>query len=253
MAGLHVFEPHLSAREGECVALSREQSRHLIKSLRARTGEAVAILNGDGVVYHGALATAGSEARIRIDRVETTPARAPQLALAAALLKGRALDDGLRDIITLGLGRLIPLRAARCETKLDAERAETRLQRWKTAAVEACKQSGNPWAPTFDTPREACEFFRNADAIVGANTWKFIGSLEADAAPVLETLARLKREAPSPDTLLLAVGPEGDFSPEEYAAARAGGFIPVRFPGYVFRAAPAALVGLSFLAGVSRS
>lgn len=253
MAGLHVFDASIAdVAAGQTVFLNEAESRHLVKSLRARPGEAVEILNGRGAVFCGTLETTDARAAgVRITAVRRAVAPATRLIWAPALLKGKAVEDMLRDVITLGLSRLIPLKTARCEVHLDEERAHTRRERWTTAAIEACKQSGNPWLPVIDEPQR----FAAMCALLEAEThkgpvWKFIGSLEDDARPLGVVIRALRETSGKPAAMALAVGPEGDFTPEEYAQARAAGFLPVRLPGYIFRAGPAAMVGLSLMAGI---
>jgi len=253
MAGLHVFYPSLSdAVVGQTVFLDEAESRHLVKSLRARPGEAVEILNGAGAIFSGTLETPDARAAgVRITGIRRFAAPAPRLIWAPALLKGKAMEELFRDVITLGLARLIPIKAARCEVHLDDERAESRLARWHTGAVEACKQSGNPTLPVIDAPQSfagMCKLLE--EEAKNGPVWKFIGSLEDDARPLGMVIRALRETSAKPAAMALAVGPEGDFSPEEYAQARAAGFLPVRLPGYVFRAGPAAMVGLSLMAGV---
>jgi len=157
----------------------------------------------------------------------------------------------LRDVVTLGLSQLIALAAKRSEVRLDGERAATRTEKWTLGAIEACKQSGNPWLPQISPVHTLPQFsqtLRNLEA--QGPLWKFVASLEPDARPFAEVLLQMKQSAPAPQAMLLMVGPEGDFTPEEYAQARADKFIPVRLPGYIFRAGPAALVGLSLMAGI---
>ena len=250
MAGLHTFYWQLNAKPGETVGLAPEESRHIVKSLRGRPGEGIDILNGQGMIFRGKLKDADARnATVLVEEIIRIPRRTPLLVLAQSLLKGKALDDMLRDVITLGLGRLMPLCAARCEVHLDTERTVSRVQRWRTAAVEACKQSGNPWLPEIEAPCVPAQLSERLSLLYpDAPVWKFIGSLEADAQPLAEVLQASKKEGTTPAAMVLAIGPEGDFTPEEYAQCRAQGFRPVQLPGYIFRAGPAALVGLSLLA-----
>ncbi len=230
--------------------LPPQESRHLVKSLRARGGEQVQILNGKGAIFHGVLETEDPrEAAVRVERVEYFEPRAPQLVLAQSLLKGKAVDEMLRDVITLGLARLIPLKADRSEMRLDDERERSRIERWTLAAIEACKQSGNPWLPAIDAvcAVDALDG-RLTDAKTSGPVWKFVASLEPDARPLGETLRQCRADGATPAAMAVAIGPEGDFSPEEYARLRADGFLPVSLPGYIFRAGPAALVALAQLA-----
>jgi 16S rRNA (uracil1498-N3)-methyltransferase len=118
--------------------------------------------------------------------------------------------------------------------KLDADRARTRRERWQQQAVEACKQSGHPWRAEIAAPVRFREWIERLPAPVEGEL-RLTGSLEFDAEPV----AHLDFTKASKVTWL--IGPEGDLTSEEYAAARAAGFRPVVLGPTVLRAENAAL------------
>jgi len=65
----------------------------------------------------------------------------------------------------------------------------------------------------------------------------------AGAVTIKEALAK----APAHNSITVLVGPEGDFTPEEAAAAIASGAIPVTLGPMILRAETAALYSLSVL------
>ncbi|MGE5307634.1 MAG: RsmE family RNA methyltransferase, partial [Deltaproteobacteria bacterium] len=76
---------------------------------------------------------------------------------------------------------------------------------------------------------------------------KLIPTLEGDRVSLKEAFKDI-----SPANVLALIGPEGDFSPAETAAARAAGFLPVSFGANVLRVETAALYVCSILSYVFR-
>jgi len=149
MSPLRVWIDHEQApacKPGAHVKLSADESAHVVRSLRARRGDAVVLLDGEGLVVEGKLASAdGDGAMVEVIRARTADPLSPAIYVAQGMPKGGTMDDLVRICCEAGAAGVIPLETARCEVKLDADRARTRRERWQQQAVEACKQSGHPW------------------------------------------------------------------------------------------------------------
>jgi 16S rRNA (uracil1498-N3)-methyltransferase len=129
------------------------------------------------------------------------------------------------------------------------------VEHWRAAAVEACKQSGNPFLPHIAAPAPLKTWLAGEFP----KTLAFIGSLEPDAPPlaltarttgnagVADANANDAAAVAAPERLLVLIGPEGDFSPAEYALIRARGFRAVRFGPNVLRVPTAAHYALAAL------
>lgn len=215
--------------------LSAEESGHLVRSLRARRGDTVVLLDGTGLVAEGRLTSAdGDAAVVELLKVTRTSEPIPRITLVQAMPKGGTMDDLVRSVAEAGAASIQPLMTARCEVRLDADRATSKAERWRDQCIEACKQCGNPWLAKVATPAS----FRSwIDALPPAapGELRLTASLEIDAEPV----ARASLANVSQVTWL--VGPEGDLTPEELAAARHAGFQPVSLGPAVLRAENAAL------------
>jgi 16S rRNA (uracil1498-N3)-methyltransferase len=75
-----------------------------------------------------------------------------------------------------------------------------------------------------------------------------IGSLQPGARHLREILADYaRRDDARPANVLIAIGPEGDFTPEEIALARAHGCVPLTLGPIVLRVETAAIYCLSIL------
>lgn len=242
---LRAHHPFDVPADATTLTLSADESRHLAKVLRARPGEAVEAFDGNGGVFSGKILGGDAKAlTISVETRERVPAPRRRIALAQAMPKGSLMDDVVRQATEIGAARIFPLASERCEVRLDAARAAHKLERWRAIAVEACKQCGTRFLPEIEPVRTPAEFFASLAAETRGNAaLRLVASLEAGTRPCPEIMR--ERAAEPPEEILWLVGPEGDFSPEEYAAARAAGFVPARLGANVLRAVTAAIYVLS--------
>lgn len=242
---MRAYHPFPVPEDAETLTLSREESFHLVKVLRVRADEPITAFDGRGNAWTGRMISADAKAlEISVESRERAEPPQCRLALALSLPKGTLADDIVRAATEIGIAEFYPLVSLRTEVKLDAARAEHKRERWRGIAVEACKQCGNPFVPEIFPVSSAADFWKKAAADdASAGTLKLTASLEAGTRSCRE-IERAFRASP-PKKILWLVGPEGDFSPEEYAAARAAGFLPARLGELVLRVPTAALYCLA--------
>lgn len=237
------YHPFDVPAEAKTLTLSREESFHLVKVLRARANEEIVAFDGRGNYWCGKMLNADAKA-LEIEICLRSRQEPPKctLALAQALPKGSLADDIIRAAVEIGLAEFFPILSSRSEMKLDAARAAHKLERWQAIAIEACKQCGNFFVPQIHPVMSAKTFFEKMKSESSA-TLKLTASLEAGTRTCRE-IENAARENP-PAKILWLVGPEGDLSPEEYASARESGFLPARLGQFVLRVPTAALYCLS--------
>jgi 16S rRNA (uracil1498-N3)-methyltransferase len=243
---LRVFHSGPWPGVGGEITLDATESSHLVRVRRARIGESVEVLNGQGGVAAGSLTAAEVRAaRVKIEKLTRHPTPAPRM-LAVGLPKGDVFTEIVRQATELGATAIQPLLTNRTEVNWDPTRAEHKLDRWRATALEACKQSGNPWLPEIQAPVELVKWLKTLST-ENKNTVHFVAALTPDAKP-LQELSLLCSSAPlllSP--CVIAIGPEGDFSPDEYQLFAQHHFTPVRLPGHVLRVETACAVALANL------
>lgn len=252
---LRAFHPFAVPADAPSLTLSAEESFHIAKVLRARADEPIRAFDGRGNAWNcRRIAGENNPRALALEIVSREQIAPPQcrLALALALPKGSLADEIVRAATEVGIAEFFPILAARCESKPDAARAAHKRERWRAIAVEACKQCGNPFVPEIFPVVPAAEFFEKIAAADGApaETLKLTASLEAGTRTCREIerdlrAANANSGAPFPRRILWLVGPEGDFTPAEYATARAAGFVPARLGELVLRVPTAALYALS--------
>jgi 16S rRNA (uracil1498-N3)-methyltransferase len=240
MSGFHAFwSQPFTVQPGAIFSLDREESHHLVRVLRAKPGDPVTVLDGRGQCIQAILTdTSGRECQLRVDALERAVPLTPAITLGLVITKGKTHETILRQATECGVTHIQSLFSQRCEVRYDDARQRNREEKWRTQLIEACKQSGNPYLPTCPAPLDLHTWLKEIKSGPGL---KWIGSLEDDAIPSRVALAEALNATVPPASVTLLIGPEGDFTPGEYASAREAGFCPLRMSGHILRTETAAL------------
>lgn len=238
MAGYRSFLfPGSEVSDSLCVLDARE-SHHLVRVFRARVGASVDLLDGKGAVYHGMLAKADAKAaQVQVESVERFERSKQSICLLQSMPKGKAMDLILRIATEIGVARVQPIFTDQGERQIKGERLESKMEKWRINMIESCKQCGLPFLPELAEPMDLADWLAQSSPA----GLKVVASLEAGS----QTLKAVLESADSPEAVVVAVGPEGDFSASEYTALRDSGFKPVRLGRYVLRAETAVAYLLS--------
>jgi len=229
-----VFAP---AAAPPSVVLTREESHHLARVLRASVGDAVIVFNGKGREWGGRIATASASATV-VDLVGTRePLREPgvRVVLGVALLKGDQMDAVVRDATALGVSAIQPLTTAHVALPDEARRARS-IERWERVAIAAAKQCGRAVVPAIHpmAPIAAAMSASACEATVMCVEPSTGGEGSVAAVPRV-------------GSALVLVGPEGGWSSDEVAHATAAGARMIALGPRTLRAELAPAVALSAL------
>ncbi|MGF1485302.1 MAG: RsmE family RNA methyltransferase [Opitutales bacterium] len=248
MAVPRCYCPQLPLQTGVAFALDSAESHHLTRVLRLREGARVEVLDGKGGALEAHVARVKGK-DVLLEGVEAARVETRQHALGwiQALPKGKLLDGLIRQAVELGVARIQPLLSQHSEVRLEADdrRGLAKAERWRAIAVEALKQSGNRWLPRIE-PIAGFADWMQALSEAEAPDLRLVASLEAGTRPLLEVLEAVE-PARCPEEVTLAIGPEGDFSAEEYAALSEAGFRAVGLGQQVLRVDTAAVCALGVL------
>ena len=211
------------------VRLTPEQARYLTAVLRLRAGEALEIFDGLGGRYPAQLESAEI---LRVGARLPTEVRALDVVLAQALAKGEKMDLIVQKATELGVSRIVPIVAERSVVKLSTERGASRTERFRRIAQEAARQCGRADVPLIDEPQPLAALLE-----------------EGRLCLVLDPLEplRLSVAARGVSRLLLAIGPEGGFSPGELELAQRAGALSVGLGPRVLRTETAGLAAIAVL------
>ncbi len=216
---------------------------HLRASLRVQAGEEIRVGDERRRRYRISITRIGRHELVgRIVQEEQEPERrSPPLILAAALLKGDRMDWLIQKATELGVSSIVPLITRYSVVRPRATRIPHQRLRWERIALEAAQQSERWDIPTLEDPCEFNEFVqRQFDAPGKLILGERASGLGLLAVPLPESSTR---------PIVLAVGPEGGWAPEEVEQAHACGFSSVTLGSRILRSETAALTGLSMLQG----
>ena len=228
------------------LALRGSEAHHARNVLRMQAGDKLVLFNGKGRELTAEITNVGDE-EIRLQKLhesETAPLRC-RIVLGQAIPKGRNMDLIVQKAVEIGAAEIAPIISDRTIVQIDSENASQKQTKWQQIAVEAAKQCGQNWLPRVHGPKKLAEFFSASEQ---AFDLRLIGSLQPDAQHlkrILETYSIERGDRPR--SVLMLVGPEGDFTPAELALARRHGCRPITLGPIILRVETAAIYCLSIL------
>ena len=224
------YDPDL--REG-AHELRSEEARHAARVLRKRAGDVLDLTDGRGGWYQGRITEIDKRSCwLEVSERARSPRRADhRLTLLVAPTKNMDRFEFLLEKVTeIGIDVIRPF------FSVHSERTHLRTDRLERVLESAMKQSLRSWLPRLHEPVSFAEALTEA-----AGTDRYLAYLGSEASPLLRSLPVTGRE------LVVAIGPEGGFSPEEAATARDAGYQWVSLGPHRLRTETAAIAAVHAL------
>ena len=224
------------------LTLGEEDSRHCVKVLRLSGGDTIEVVDGNGSLYTCRITMAHPK-RCAVEvlgQSQQPPHWGCRIVLAVAPTKHLdRMEWMVEKCVEIGVDRIIPLR---CH---NSERTVLKTERLRKIMVSAMKQSLKATLPRLDemTPVEQvlAEPFEGLRCIAYCD----------EQLPRHERATLAASVRPLHDVMVL-IGPEGDFSPEEVAAAREAGFLAVTLGESRLRTETAAIFAVNTIHTVNQ-
>ncbi len=241
---MHRF--HLPSENWESATLPAGESHHCVNVLRLGANERITVFDGAGREAAAVIAEANSKGvALKISHAAKTPAPPSSITLVQAVPKGKNMDLIVQKAVELGASAIVPILSDRTVVQIDDAELEKKRAKWQEVALEACKQCGQNHLPTVTKPCSPKEFFERADR----RELMLIASLQPDARPLKAVLADfVAANSRLPRSVIVLVGPEGDFTPAELSLAKSNGCIPITLGPIILRTETAAIYCMSVLA-----
>ncbi len=217
--------------------LRDSEAQHAARVLRKRMGDELDIVDGRGGWYRGAItAISKRTCTLHIKQIRQEENRANHhLSLWVAPTKNiDRLEFVLEKATEIGIDLIQPFYSEH------SERTRVRTDRLERVIESAAKQSLKAWMPVLAEPAPFSDLLSTAgDA---AKYLAYLGSTDT----------ALLRDQPVPaGSVVVAVGPEGGFSPDEATAARNHGFTWISLGPHRLRTETAAITAVHTIESLS--
>ena len=230
MPHLHRFHVPVESLSDDLVSLPQHEAHHALHVARVRVGDAVALFDGAGREARGPIAEAGRSGvtvSVETRREEVRPERPVTLA-QAWLNREKSIGSIIIRGTELGVSRFIFFKADH------SERAPRIQEKWPRLAIETCKQTGRLWLPEFALAGDLDAALSQVEGT------RLIASIQGPHTALSQSLG-------TGYEILIALGPEGDFSQAELDSAMASGATLISLGDYTLRSEAAAAAALTLI------
>ena len=218
----------------ELFELPSQVHRHAIQVLRLKQGSPLRLFNGCGLEYSAVLEQVTKRSSfVKLTNKVTNNSESPlNITLLQGISRGERMDYALQKAVELGVNRIIPVVAERCNVQLSGGRDKKRLHHWQGVMISACEQSGRTLLP------ELTNLMQLDEALVHN---------EVSCRLVLDPNAEIgfthldKQEK----AITILIGPEGGLSEQEIQQAMTVGYQPVKLGPRVLRTETATAAALA--------
>ena len=235
------YAPGADLQAATTLDIEGEEAKHALKVMRLRVGDVCEVFNGCGQAATGRIAATSGSSHMTLAELVPLPAMPPVagITLALAIPKGSNMDLIVQKAVEMGVQRIIPLITERTIVRIDAKEAAAKTAKWSRTVLEACKQCGVNTMPVVEQPQNYSAFLQRSDL----PALKLQCAIVPHARPMRELL-EAARAAHQGECVLL-IGPEGDFSPSEYAAGEAAGYQPTSLGPIILRVETAVFLAVA--------
>lgn len=198
--GDQVLEP------GTTIELPADESRHLLKTMRARTGDSLVVFGSRGQFAATLHAMAGSSAVVQLhESLPCPPSPAIAVTFLVPWIKGGKTEFVAQKLTELGAHRIIVFHAAREVAKGD----DAKIDRLRRVIIEACKQCERCDVPPVETAANIGAAFALSGPAPGILLHERQGSRALSDW--------LKHEGSGLSSVTVASGPEGGWDERDLA------------------------------------
>lgn len=197
---------------GNLIYIDGQEARHILNVMRLKESDKVCVFDGTGKEYVGFIKEAKPKS-LTVEIVSTRIPkrdRSPEITLAQSVPKKEKMDYIVEKATELGVSSIIPILSERTIVKIVDEKVAGKVARWKRIAVETSKQCGREDIPEV---KDVQKFYNAVDSI---NNFDL-----ALMACLADNTIDLKSAISSFESgkIIIFIGPEGDFTPDEIAMA----------------------------------
>ena len=228
---LPVFVVRQDALAADTVTLDGDEGRHAVVVKRIRVGEHLVLTDGRGESAECEVMSVAKGPLVAdvVVRRSTSPAQ-PRLVVVQAIPKGDHAERAVDLLTEIGADVIVPWAAERNVVTWKGDRGAKALNRWRSIALAAAKQSRRVWHPEVPDLHSTQDVAGRVEHAVAAY------ALHETAVDTLVT-----RPVPIDGDVVVIVGPEGGITDDELTLLTSAGAVAVRLGSEVLRSSSAGL------------
>ncbi len=223
----------------EVLSLELNVTHYLYSVLRMRTGDFLNGFDALGNTYNLRIVEIDSMfSKIVVESIQAAKPDLLEVDLAQSLPRSTKMDLILRQGVEVGVHAFFPLVTRRTVSRPDVESWQGKQKRLEKIIIEACRQCRRNQVPNLNLPIKFLEFlkyFKNYDLV--------LMPYEHQALDLSATL----QHHPTAQKILVLIGPEGGWDPEEIHQAMQLQAEVVHLPTPILRTETAGIVAVSMI------
>lgn len=229
---LPLFYSEKIGEVGQVIELDEDNSRHIVQVLRMQEGDLLHLTDGLGHLMTAEISHSHKKhATVQVKQLDKQERHTRKVCMAVSLLKNNnRLEWFFEKAAEMGVHQIVPLLCDR------TEKPHFKTERFRSILISAMLQSQQSWLTELGEPQKFSSFIKTV--IPGKG---YIAHCLSEDKKI--GIAHI----PSLENIIMLIGPEGDFTPNEIALAMEQGCQPVSLGKTRLRTETAALVASTFL------
>jgi 16S rRNA (uracil1498-N3)-methyltransferase len=216
-----------------------DEHHYLGRVRRARVGDAVEVVDGNGRRASALIAAiTDTSTLLRVSEPELIPPRPPHIRALVPLIKGDRMDVCIEKLVEVGIDSIVLWPASRSVARLDEDRREGRLAKYRAMVQSAARQCGRAHVPEVSHARDLAAA---------------IASLPDGDRVVLDPASDNTLAIGNATDVTIASGPEGGLTAGELEQLAVASFSAVGLGPRVLRAETAPTIAVALIRAASRS
>lgn len=234
--------PGAADSPAKTITVSGDEYHHLKQVNRARPGDEIEAIDGNGLLIQGRIREFKPRNAI-IDIEESIFQEKPpcRLIVAPSLLKQRPMSIMIEKLTEMGVDEIQPLIFQRTDEKYNP----SRLDKWQKVATQSLKVNKQLWQTDIRQPVKLEQWLNNmpsGKSKSSSTSRNFSGKILLDivGAPALNSI--FSPQFPDiPLPLIAVIGPPGDISPDERDRLLDSGFTAFNISDAILKTETAAI------------
>lgn len=233
----HFFINSKTLKDNFIMISDKENYSHIAKSLRAKVGENILLIDENQIQYEGKIKEINKNS-IEVNVMKSYKSNRYiefKLYLAQSPLRSEAQSMIIEKATELGVEGIYPVFTDNCALKKSV--IEQKINKWQKIMVEASKQCERAYIPT-------CFGLRNLENLIKTEKFdRVLAFVERNANCKLKVYLE-KNPILKNEKILVIIGPEGGFSEREFEFFNTNGIKTLSLGNLILKAETAVIAAL---------